>query len=96
MNKKLDIAFNDGRLILGADSNLDGEKALTIDIDMNEGLQEIINRGEVIKDAKIVDYEFSLQKLMIKLDTDRDGDHSVFIELNLAELLDEVGLLKKQ
>lgn len=92
--KKFDVKFEDGKMELSIDSNLDGEKLIYVSVNMNEALQEVIKRGEPVEGVKLVDFEFSTQKIVLKLDTDKDGEKLLEIELNLAEALDESGLLK--
>lgn len=92
--KKFDVSFDEGKLVLGIDSNQDGQKLVDIKVNMNEAIQEIFKKGEKIEGAKLVAFEFNLTKLVLKLDTDQDGEELLDIEIDLAEAIDEAGLMK--
>ena len=94
--KKFDVEFKDNQLCLGLDTNQDGEKLLNAKISLSEAIQEALQRKESVKveGAKIVEFEFKLTKLVLKVDTDQDDEDLLELEIDLAEALDEVGVLK--
>lgn len=94
MADKLKAKFEEGKLVLEVDSNADGQKVLDLKLDLNEGVQELIKRGEPIEGAKLAEFDFSLSKLVLKIDSDRDGEKLIELSLDLAELLDEAGFGK--
>ena len=91
---KFDYDFKDNELMIGVDSNEDGEKSLDVQVSLKEAIQEILKRGEKIDNAKLVDFELSLKGIRLALDTDQDGEKLLYINLNLAEVFDELGLFK--
>lgn len=97
-NKKFDVKFENGNLILGLDTNQDGEKLIDISVNMNEAIQEALQRGESVKieGAKVVAFEFNMASLKLIIDTDQDGEKLLDISINLAEAIDEAGLMKSE
>ena len=93
--KNFEANFEDGQLKMHVNSNRDGEKLLSVKVDLNEGLQEILKRGDKLEGAKLVGFEFAFDKIKIQLDTDQDGEKLLELELSLAEALDESGLMEK-
>jgi len=94
-NKKFEVGFADNKLNLSLDLNQDGDKLMTLKLNLSEAIQEVINRGDKVDGVKLVAFDFSLTKLKLTLDTDQDGEALMELEIDLAEALDEIGLIKK-
>ncbi len=95
-NKAMGVSIKDGALNFHIDTNKDGQPLLVGKLNLSEGLEEIIKRGEAIENAKLVEFKVDLTKLVIKLDTDRDGEELLTLELDLTEGFDEAsGFFKK-
>jgi len=90
--KKVDVKFEEGQLVVGVDTNKDGDKVLEVKVKLSEALAEVLNKGEKIEGAKVAALDFAGSKLKLKVDTDKDGEHAIELELSLLELLDEVGV----
>ena len=67
---------------------------MTASISMGEAIQEVLQKGEKVAGAKLVDFEMGIAGLKLTLDTDQDGEKLLELEINLAEALDESGLMK--
>ena len=93
---KFDVIFKEGSLVFGLDLNEDEKKSISCKLHLNEGLEEIIKRGEPIEGAKVVDFRFELTKMILVLDTDKDGEKLFELEVDLAEAFEEgTSLFKK-
>lgn len=94
---KFDVKAEDGALCLGIDLNEDGEKLMMAKLNVSEAIQEALQRGESIEveGAKVVGFKFELTKLKLMIDTDKDGEKLLELEIDLAEALDESGLMDK-
>ena len=88
--KVLDFEVKDGNLILGVDSNKDGENVVSLRLKLSEAVEEAIARGKPIEGVKAVSLEFKGTKLLLKVDTDRDGEQLLEIEIDLGEAFDEI------
>lgn len=93
-NKKFDVGFEDNDLKLSLDTNQDGEKLMTLKINLPEAVQEAFKKGEAIEGQKVVNFKMSTAGLELTMDSDKDGEPSVELSVNLMEAVDEVGLLK--
>lgn len=89
-NKVLDFKVVDGKFHLGVDPNKDGQKVVKMNLYLVEALQEAMNRGEKVDNAKLVDVKFEGTKLVVILDTDKDGERLLDITIDLAEAFDEI------
>ncbi len=96
-NKKFEVEFADNKLQMSLDTNQDGEKLMKASVYLSEAIQEALQRKDsvAIEGAKVVSFDFNLTKLVVKIDTDKDGEPLMELEIDLAEALDETGLLKK-
>jgi translation elongation factor EF-1beta len=94
-NKKFEVKFKESKLELSLDTNQDGQKLVYIKVNMNEALQETMNRGDKIEGAKLVSFEFGLKGLKLKLDTDQDGEELLEMNIDFMEAIDEAELAKK-
>ena len=93
--KNFEAKFEEGKLKIAIDSNRDGENLLDLNLNLNEGLQEIIARGEKVESAKLVGFEMGIDGLKVKLDTDQDGEELLELKISFVEALDESGLAAK-
>lgn len=91
---KFDVSVEGDVLVLGLDSNEDGEKVLEAKLHLNEALQEAFKKGDAVEGVKVVDFKFSLTKLTVSIDTDKDGEKLLELTIDLAEAIDETGVLK--
>jgi len=91
---KFSYAVEEGRLKLGLDTNEDGEKALELDLSLNEAIQEAFQKGEAVEGVKSAKVEFTGTTLLVRIDSDKDGEELAVLKLNLAEAIDETGILK--
>ena len=91
---KFDVSAEDGALVFKVDLNEDGEPVVHGKLNFGEGIQEAFQRGEAIEGAKVVSFKFDLSKLVIAIDTDKDGEKLLELTIDLAEAIDETGLLK--
>ena len=91
---KVNLKIEDNALMIGVDTNEDGENVVDIKLSLNEALQEALKKGEEVKieDAKKVSFSFGLTGLEIKIDTDQDGEEVASVKINLPEAIDEAGL----
>lgn len=92
---KFDVVFEDGSLKAKVDPNEDGQAVVDLDLVVSEALEESLKRGDnpEMPDAKVVDFKFEGGKLSVVLDTDKDGQRLLSLNVDLAEALDEVGLM---
>lgn len=96
MSNKIPVEFKDGMIVAGLDLDQDGEKSMELKLHMKEGLEEIINRGEAIPGAKLVDFKFEMTKMVLKIDSDKDGEPLLELKIDLAEAFAEgTSLFKK-
>ena len=93
---KLEVKAEDGKVTFNVDANEDGQPSLHAALDLTEGVQEAIKRGEAVEGAKVVEFKFELTKLVLKIDTDRDNEKVLELEIDLAEAFDEVSNLIKK
>ena len=96
-NKKFEVEFADNKLQMSLDTNQDGEKLMKASVYLSEAIQEALQRKDsvAIEGAKVVSFDYNLTKMVVKIDTDKDGEPLMELEIDLAEALDETGLLKK-
>lgn len=93
--KKVEVKVEEGKLIIGVDTNQDGQKLVNAELNLGEGLQEIIAKlkkgedSEIKVDAKAVKFSFTGSKLILEIDTDKDGEILGKVEIDIAEGLDE-------
>jgi len=92
--KKFDVGFEDNKLNLSLDTNQDGEKLMTLKINLPEAVQEAFKKGEEIEGQKVVNFKMSSKGLELSMDSDKDGEPSIELQVNLMEAVDEAGLLK--
>lgn len=90
---KLDFEIKEGNLVLGVDSNEDGEKAVKLNLVLSEAIEEAFSRGQSVEGVKLVDFKFELTKLKLKIDTDQDGESVLDLEIDLGEAFDEISSL---
>lgn len=89
-NKLVDISVDDNKLKLGVDPNKDGENVVDLELDLGEGLQEVMARDVPAEGVKVVDFKINGTKLELVLDTDKDGEHLLKLSADLGEAFDEV------
>ena len=87
---KLNQEIKDGKLLVGVDTNEDGENSLSMKLNLSEAVSEAIAKGEAVEGVKVVDFKFELTKLVIKLDTDKDGENVLELVVDIAESFDEI------
>ena len=93
---KADLKIEEGKLVVSADLNEDGQPVLTAKINLSEGLEEAFKKGEAVEGVKLVDVKFEMTKLKVVLDTDKDGEQLLELDIDLAEAFDEAsGAFKK-
>lgn len=92
--KKVSMDIKDGKFEVNVDTDKDGVPALKAVVNFGEAFQEAFKKGEAVEGARVVSVEFTGLGLKVKLDTDRDSESSLELEINLAEAVDETGLLK--
>lgn len=92
---KFDVKVEENKLKLGLDSDEDGINSVSLNIVLDEAVQEAFKKGVAIEGETVV--KFSIQptgELSLKLDTDKDGEPSVELSVNIMEGINEAGLLK--
>ena len=87
---KLDFKFKDKKLLIGIDSNEDGENSIDIELFLSEAFSEAMSRDQAIPGAKLVSLSFEDKKMKVVIDTDRDGEPLMIFRLDLAETFEEV------
>jgi len=86
----LSYEVQNGMLVLGVDSNEDGDKVLDLKLNITEGIQEALQKGEKMEGAQLVGFEFSATKLKLMIDSDQDGENLLELEIDLMEAVDEI------
>lgn len=89
-SKVVNYGFTEGVLDLDVDVNMDGEPVLKASLNVNEAIQEAIQKGVAIEGVSIVAFEFEGSKLKLAIDSDMDGDSLLKIEIDLMEAFDEI------
>lgn len=93
---KGNVKYKDGKLVAGLDTNEDGENLLTLKLNVNEAIQEALDKlskgeeSKVALDVKKVELEFGVGGMKLKVDTDQDGEHVLEVDLSFSEAIDEV------
>lgn len=87
---KFNFEIQEGKVVIGLDTNEDQENLLDLSLNMGEAIQEAFSRGEAIEGAKVVDFGFEGSKLRIKIDSDKDGEELLNIVIDLGEVVDEI------
>jgi len=87
---KFNFEIQEGKVVIGLDTNEDQENVLDLSLNMSEAIQEAFQRGESLEDAKVISFGFEGKKLNIKLDSDRDGEILLDLAIDLGELFDEL------
>lgn len=91
---KFEAKVEDGKVKLILDSDEDGIKSVGLNIVLDEALQEVLKRGEVVEGESTVKFKIMpTGEMQLGLDTDKDGDLSLEFEANLMEALNEAGVL---
>ena len=90
VQKVLSFEMQGSKLMLGVDSNKDGEKLLELSLDVSEGFKEAMKKGVALEGVKMVSFKFEGTKLQLVLDTDKDGKELMSLSLDLMEALDEI------
>lgn len=94
---KASVKFVGGSLVVGLDTNEDGQNVMDLKINMQETLEEAfaaIKKGEkkeVELDVKKVVLKFGAEGMTLTVDTDQDGENSIELNVSLMEAVDEVG-----
>lgn len=88
--KDVNVEFKDGSIVAGFDKDQDGINSISAKVNLNEAVQEVLSKGEEIKDAKVVSIKMELTKLMIVVDSDKDGENLIEITIDLGETYDEL------
>ena len=91
---KFEVAVEGTQLKLSLDTNEDGQKLMSLNLNMSEAVAEAFKKGVAIEGAKLVDFKFLGTKLVLALDTDKDGEKVLELEIDLMEALDETGVMK--
>lgn len=92
--KKVNYKVEGGKLLLGLDSNEDGANSIDLELEINEAIQEAFAKGEEVEGAKSVKVAFTGTTLTVEVDSDKDGEALLLLKVNLAEAIDETGVLK--
>lgn len=87
---KFNIKIEDGKAIIGLDTNADGENVLDLSLDMSEAIQEVFSKGEAVEGVKIASFNFEGKKLNLSIDTDKDSEELLNLSIDLGELFDEL------
>lgn len=95
---KPSIEVKEGALIVGIDTNADGQNVADLKLNISEAIGEAFAKGTQIEGAKVVDFKFEGAKLVLKIDSDKDGQSLLDLVVDLGEAYDEVNsaLQKKQ
>lgn len=91
---KTDFKIADNKLVASFDSNEDGEPVATLNLELNEAVQEAFSKGEKVEGVKVADVKFTGTQLVVTVDSDQDGENLLSLTIDLAEALDESGVLK--
>lgn len=87
--KVVSAEVQDSKLIVGVDTNKDGEKSIQLKINSPELLEELFAKGEAKIDVKTITLKMDLMKVKVAVDTDKDGEPVLEGEADLAEIFDE-------
>lgn len=93
-NKQFNVKVENDNLVFGADFNKDGEPSIKGKLSLTEAIKEAFMKGTAVEGVKVASLKFALTKLIVVIDTDKDGQNLLEIEVDLAEGLDEAGLIK--
>ena len=63
-NKVVTYGFTEGVLDLSVDANKDGDHVLNLKLDVNEAVEEAINKGTAIEGVSVADFKFEGSKLI--------------------------------
>ena len=94
--KKIPLKFEDGKMIVGLDTDGDGKNSVSAVVHLTEGMSEIFAKGGKIEGMKKVSMEFKDGKFVVKIDTDQDGEESFSFAADLMESLDEISQAVKK
>ena len=85
----------DGKLGLAYDGNADGENSVTLDIELDEAISEVLKKGEAVEGETVVKFKIDpIEGLTLQIDADKDGEPSVNLKVDIMEAVQESGLLK--
>lgn len=91
---KTNVKVDDGKVKIGLDSDQDGKNSVSLNLIIDEAVQEIFNKGEAIEGKALVDFKFlPTGEISLSLDTDKDGEPSLQLEASIMEALQEAGVL---
>ena len=99
--KKIELDFENGKAIAALDLDLDGEKSVEVEVNVTEGLQEIIgaisNKQKVTIPMPKFDWGIDGTSAWCSVDLDQDSIPCVKAKLNVGELISETirGWFKK-
>lgn len=82
--------FKEEKWIGKVDSDNDGVASVSVELNMNEAVQEAVSRGIKKEDVKIVDFVFTGLEMKLVIDTDQDGEKLIEININSLEAFDEI------
>lgn len=91
---KFNAKVEEGKVKLGFDSDEDGVNSVSLDIHLDEAIQEVLGKGEAVEGEAVV--KFKIQptgELSLSLDTDKDGQPSLDLKANIMEALNEAKVL---
>lgn len=91
---KVNYEIKDGHLILGGDTNEDGQNSVGLKLSLNEAVEEAFKKGEAVEGVKVAQVKFLGTQLQVLVDTDKDGEQLLELTLDIGEILDEAGVFK--
>lgn len=91
---KLNYKVQDNNLLVGLDTNQDGQNSLELKLNLSEAVKEAFSNGTSLEGVKPAVIKFEGTKLILVVDTDKDGEHLLTLNLDLIETLEEIGFLK--
>lgn len=84
----------DNKLVVGLDSNEDGQASLELKLSLAEAIQEAFKKSEGVQGVKSATVKFEGAKLILVVDSDKDGEPLLHLTLDLFEGIEETGVLK--
>lgn len=86
---KFSMDFEGTKVVAGYDGNADGEKSASINLDLKEVYEELMNKGEAELSVKAIKFKREGTKVLAVVDTDGDDQGVLNLTLDLGEAMEE-------